>query len=55
MFHLMYGMYFWAFHSLSKLFTFIFRDIGGQHRIRTLWRHYYEGTDGMVYVFKIQI
>mmetsp|Transcript_148323 Transcript_148323/g.474754 ORF Transcript_148323/g.474754 Transcript_148323/m.474754 type:complete len:188 (-) Transcript_148323:505-1068(-) len=25
-------------------------DVGGQSRIRPLWRHYYEGTDGIVFV-----
>lgn len=25
-------------------------DVGGQHKIRRLWRHYFEGTQGLVYV-----
>jgi len=25
-------------------------DVGGQDRIRKLWRHYYEGTHGLIYV-----
>lgn len=25
-------------------------DIGGQMKIRPLWRHYYEGTQGLIYV-----
>ena len=25
-------------------------DIGGQHQIRKLWRHYYENTDCLIYV-----
>lgn len=25
-------------------------DVGGQDRIRSLWRHYYQGTDGLVFV-----
>eukprot|EP01129_Flabellula_baltica_P003442 TRINITY_DN131_c0_g2_i1.p1 TRINITY_DN131_c0_g2~~TRINITY_DN131_c0_g2_i1.p1 ORF type:complete len:197 (+),score=46.78 TRINITY_DN131_c0_g2_i1:50-592(+) len=25
-------------------------DVGGQDRIRRLWRHYYEGTNGLIYV-----
>jgi len=25
-------------------------DVGGQDRIRKLWRHYYEGTNGLIYV-----
>ena len=26
------------------------RDVGGQHKIRPLWRHYYQGTDALIYV-----
>merc|ERR1712107_699844 len=26
-------------------------DIGGQDRIRKLWRHYYAGTHGVIFVF----
>merc|ERR1711933_387145 len=25
-------------------------DVGGQDKIRPLWRHYYEGTDGIIFV-----
>jgi len=25
-------------------------DVGGQHRIRPLWRHYFQNTDAMIYV-----
>lgn len=25
-------------------------DIGGQHKIRPLWRHYYQNTDAIIYV-----
>mmetsp|Transcript_67291 Transcript_67291/g.106913 ORF Transcript_67291/g.106913 Transcript_67291/m.106913 type:complete len:188 (-) Transcript_67291:78-641(-) len=25
-------------------------DVGGQERIRPLWRHYYHGTDGIIFV-----
>merc|ERR1712072_89435 len=25
-------------------------DIGGQDRIRKLWRHYYQGTEGLIFV-----
>ena len=25
-------------------------DIGGQDRIRNLWRHYYNGTQGLIFV-----
>lgn len=25
-------------------------DVGGQHKIRKLWRHYYQNTNGLIYV-----
>jgi len=25
-------------------------DVGGQHKIRTLWHHYFQNTDAMIYV-----
>ena len=25
-------------------------DVGGQDKIRTLWRHYFEGTDALIFV-----
>ena len=25
-------------------------DVGGQERIRGLWKHYYEGTEGLIFV-----
>ena len=30
--------------------TFTVWDVGGQGKIRRLWRHYYQNTDGLVYV-----
>lgn len=30
--------------------TFTMWDVGGQDRIRTLWRHYYTNTDGLLFV-----
>ena len=33
-----------------KNISFTMWDVGGQDRIRRLWRHYYEGTNGLVYV-----
>lgn len=30
--------------------TFTVWDVGGQDRIRQLWKHYYSGTEGLVYV-----
>ena len=25
-------------------------DVGGQEKIRALWRHYYQGTDGIIWI-----
>lgn len=33
-----------------KGLTFTVWDVGGQDKIRPLWRHYYSGTEGLVYV-----
>jgi len=33
-----------------KNISFIVWDVGGQDRIRRLWRHYYQGTQGLVFV-----
>lgn len=30
--------------------TFTVWDVGGQNKIRPLWRHYYEGAQGMIFV-----
>ena len=27
-----------------------FQDVGGQDKIRPLWRHYYTGTQGLIFV-----
>jgi len=28
----------------------VVQDVGGQDKIRPLWRHYYTGTQGLIYV-----
>jgi len=33
-----------------KNISFTVWDVGGQDRIRPLWRHYYDDTDGVIYV-----
>eukprot|EP01087_Luapelamoeba_hula_P020415 TRINITY_DN695_c2_g1_i1.p1 TRINITY_DN695_c2_g1~~TRINITY_DN695_c2_g1_i1.p1 ORF type:complete len:180 (-),score=20.93 TRINITY_DN695_c2_g1_i1:64-603(-) len=33
-----------------KKLSFTVWDVGGQDRIRKLWRHYYEGADGVIFV-----
>merc|ERR1712003_542454 len=30
--------------------SFTVWDVGGQDKIRPLWRHYYQGTNGMIFV-----
>ena len=34
------------YHNIS----FTVWDVGGQDRIRNLWRHYYQGTEGLIFV-----
>uniref|UniRef100_A0A6B2LM73 ADP-ribosylation factor n=1 Tax=Arcella intermedia TaxID=1963864 RepID=A0A6B2LM73_9EUKA len=34
------------FHNIH----FTVWDIGGQHKIRSLWRHYYDGSQGLIFV-----
>ncbi|XP_062587604.1 uncharacterized protein LOC134249252 [Saccostrea cucullata] len=36
--------------SPVKGVTFTVFDVGGQERLRSLWRHYYQGSEGLVYV-----
>ncbi|XP_061182282.1 uncharacterized protein LOC133190609 [Saccostrea echinata] len=36
--------------SPVKGVTFTVFDVGGQDRLRSLWRHYYQGSEGLVYV-----
>merc|ERR1712048_224226 len=33
-----------------KNVSFIVWDVGGQDKIRKLWRHYYQGTNGLIFV-----
>merc|ERR1712217_408719 len=33
-----------------KNISFQVWDVGGQEKIRKLWRHYYSGTDGVIFV-----
>merc|ERR1712209_294688 len=33
-----------------KNLNFTVWDVGGQEEIRKLWRHYYQGTNGLIYV-----
>lgn len=33
-----------------KKLTFTVWDVGGQDKIRPLWRHYYQNTQGIIYV-----
>ena len=36
--------------SPTMLYDFVFQDVGGQDKIRPLWRHYYTGTQGLIFV-----
>jgi ADP-ribosylation factor protein 6 len=38
--------------AVPKYTGFFFRpqDVGGQDKIRPLWRHYYTGTQGLIFV-----
>lgn len=36
--------------SPSKNVTFTVWDVGGQDHLRPLWRHYFHGTEGLVFV-----
>lgn len=33
-----------------KNISFTVWDVGGQNKIRKLWRHYYQNTDGLIFV-----
>ena len=33
-----------------KNISFTVWDVGGQDKIRTLWRHYYQNTEGLIFV-----
>merc|ERR550514_2186298 len=33
-----------------KSISFTVWDVGGQDKIRPLWRHYYQNTDGLIFV-----
>jgi ADP-ribosylation factor protein 1 len=33
-----------------KNISFTVWDVGGQHKIRPLWRHYYTNTEGIIFV-----
>ena len=40
-------------NSQIKTYFFI-QDVGGQDKIRPLWRHYYTGTQGLIFVIDSQ-
>jgi len=37
-------------HKTFSIYSVTVWDVGGQGKIRPLWRHYYQGTDGLVFV-----
>lgn len=50
--HQSYARY--ADSPLSVLCLSLPQDVGGQDKIRPLWRHYYTGTQGLVFVVDSQ-
>lgn len=36
--------------SPCKGVSFTVWDVGGQYKIRPLWRHYYQNSDGLLFV-----
>lgn len=34
----------------SHVLSYVTQDVGGQDKIRPLWRHYYTGTQGLIFV-----
>ncbi|XP_071963663.1 ADP-ribosylation factor 3-like [Antedon mediterranea] len=36
--------------SPNRQVSFTVWDVGGQDKIRCLWRHYYQGTEGLIFV-----
>ena len=38
------------FKKVDIIFCVICQDVGGQDKIRPLWRHYYTGTQGLIFV-----
>jgi ADP-ribosylation factor 6 len=47
MFDSMFG-YNYLFQVMKK--TNGWKDVGGQDKIRPLWRHYYTGSEGLIFV-----
>jgi small GTP-binding protein len=37
-------------HVIYKNLDFTVWDVGGQDKIRPLWRHYYQNTQGLIFV-----
>ena len=40
----------WSITQVLKKIVFHLQDVGGQDKIRPLWRHYYTGTQGLIFV-----
>ena len=38
-----------------KGLNFTVWDVGGQDKIRVLWKHYYQNTDGLIFLLLIQM
>lgn len=46
--------HFFHLRKLTPLFRSKVWDVGGQDKIRNLWRHYYTGTQGLIFVVDSQ-
>ena len=42
--------YTWCNETKLELNFLLLQDVGGQDKIRPLWRHYYTGTQGLIFV-----
>ena len=50
-----YLLFFFRMHNdLIYLIILFIQDVGGQDKIRPLWRHYYTGTQGLIFVVDSQ-
>lgn len=35
---------------IKIIINYVMKDVGGQDKIRPLWRHYYAGTQGLIFI-----
>ena len=44
------GKFFFLAKLIKIISNIFYQDVGGQDKIRPLWRHYYTGTQGLIFV-----